>query len=87
MHERHKYPRPRVLKGAKLVVGKSLMFDCAVCNLTDQGARIEIPNAIVLPELFRITFDDGRLGRACRIVWRRVCEAGIEYAEICGPLP
>jgi hypothetical protein len=81
MQERRKCSRMRALKGAKLIVGKTQVFDCVVHNLTAQGARIEIPNTVPLPARLQITFNDGRLSRACRIVWREFSEAGLEYAE------
>ena len=40
MQERRKRPRLRVLKSAKLVLGKSSVFDCVVRDLTNVGAGI-----------------------------------------------
>ena len=78
MQERRKRPRLRVFKSAKLVLGKSSVFDCVVRDLTDVGARIEIPNAIDLPKKLGMTFDGGRLIRTCRLVWRKLTGAGVE---------
>jgi hypothetical protein len=79
MQERRKRPRLRVLKSAKLVFAKSSTFDCVVRDLTDVGARIEIPNAIDLPEKLGMTFDGGRFTRACRLVWRKLARSGVEF--------
>jgi hypothetical protein len=57
--ERRKTNRSRVLKGAKLVLEKSMMIDCVVRNLTNIGARIHIPNTVELPKAFGLTFDGG----------------------------
>lgn len=82
MQDRRKDCRMRVLKGAKLVVGKTGVLDCIVRNMTDSGARIEVPNAVVLPDQLQIAFDRDGFKRSCRVVWRKLTEAGIEYADV-----
>jgi hypothetical protein len=79
MQERRKRQRLRVVKSAKLVLGNSLVFDCVVRDLTNVGARIEIPNAIDLPEKLGMTFDGGHLIRPCRLVWRKLTGTGVEF--------
>ena len=79
MAERRGYTRSRVLKGAKLIVGCSAVLDCVVRNLTNVGARIEIPNTVDLPDKFDMTFDRGRSRRPRRVVWRRLNEAGVKF--------
>ncbi len=79
MQERRKRLRLRVLKSAKLVLRKSSMLDCVVCDLTNVGAGIEIPNAIDLPELLEMTFDGGHSIRPCRLVWRTFSRTGVEF--------
>jgi hypothetical protein len=46
MQERRKFGRTRVLKGAKIVLGNSSVIDCAVRNMTNAGARLQIANSI-----------------------------------------
>ena len=81
MAERRKYPRVRVLKGAKIVIGTSSVLDCVVRDLSSTGARIEIPNAIGLPEALDVTFDGGHTFRPCRLKWRTLNETGVEFFE------
>lgn len=81
MAERRKYPRIRVLKGAKIVIGTSSVLDCVVRDLSSTGARIEIPNAIGLPEALDVTFDGGHTFRPCRLKWRTLNETGVEFFE------
>ena len=50
--ERRSTTRSRVLRGAKIVLGKSSMEDCVVRNVTNTGARIHISKAVDLPEAF-----------------------------------
>lgn len=81
MKERRKSGRSRVLKRAKLVLGSSSVLDCVVRNLTNVGARIEIPNTVSLPEKLDVTFDGGRSVRPCRLVWRTLKVTGVEFCE------
>jgi hypothetical protein len=82
MQERRKHQRLRLLKSAKLVLGKASVLDCVVRDLTTVGARIEIPNTIDLPDVFKMTFDGGRSTRPCRLVWRTFSATGLKFLEI-----
>jgi PilZ domain len=81
MQQRRSYPRFRVLKGAKIVLGTSSVLDCVVRDLTSGGARIKIANAIGLPKEFAITFDGGRTCRPCRVAWNTFGEVGVEFSD------
>ena len=81
MRERRKYPRLRVLKSANLLLAKSTLFDCIVRDLTVGGARIEIPNTIDLPTELEMAFGGGRSERRCRLVWRTISAAGLEFLD------
>jgi hypothetical protein len=79
MQERRKLIRTRVLKGAKLLFGKSSVIDCVVRNLTNRGAGLDVPNMNGLPENLDLTFDAGRSTRRSRFVWRKFKKAGVEF--------
>ena len=81
MQERRKFSRARVLKAAKLFLGSSSVLDCEVRNLSSTGARVATPNTSDLPDRLTMTFDSGRTLRACRIVWRKPNEAGLEFTR------
>ena len=81
MQERRKFIRSRVLKSAKLVFGASSMIDCVVRNLTTAGAHVHIADPAELSESVTMTFDGGRTLRACRIVWRKPNEVGLEFTR------
>jgi hypothetical protein len=79
MQERRKLTRSRVFKSAKIILGTASVIDCVVRNITDGGARIEIPNAVTLPEAVDITLDGGRTFRPCRLMWRTLNETGVQF--------
>jgi hypothetical protein len=82
MAECRRYPRMRVVKGAKIVLGASSILDCVVRDLTNAGARVKLPYAVDLPEEVAITFDGGRTCRPCRIAWRALNETGVEFSDL-----
>ena len=79
--ERRKSGRSRVLKSAKLVLGRSAIIDCVVRNLTNKGARLQIANTVDLPREFEMTFDGGYSIRQCRVVWRTMTETGVKFVR------
>lgn len=79
MYERRKNRRAHVVKGAKFLLGNSSVRDCVVRDLTDAGARVEIPNTIDLPEVLKLTFNAGRSFRRCRLVWQKMGWTGVEF--------
>jgi len=81
MKECRKYPRMRVLKSAKIVLGSTSILDCVVRDLTNGGARVQILNAVNLPEAVAITFDAGRTCRPCRVAWRMIDETGLQFTD------
>jgi PilZ domain-containing protein len=79
MQERRKITRTRVVKGAKMLLGKFSAIDCVARNLTNSGAGLDVPSANDLPERLDLTFDAGRSIRKCRLVWRKSDKAGVEF--------
>jgi hypothetical protein len=79
MQERRKLSRTRVLKGAKMLLGKSSVIDCVARDLTNNGAGLEVANTIGLPEIVDLTLDAGHSIRRSRLVWRKLNKAGVEF--------
>ena len=79
MQERRKVTRTRVLKRAKMLLGNFSVVDCIARDLTNSGAGLQIPSANELPESLDLTLDDGRSIRRCRLVWRKLNRAGVEF--------
>jgi hypothetical protein len=79
MQERRKLTRTRVLKGAKMLLGKSSVIDCVARDLTNNGAGLEVANTIGLPEIVDLTLDAGHSIRRSRLVWRKLNKAGVEF--------
>ncbi len=70
-------PSARPLESPKAV--KRSVIGCVVRNLTNIGARLEIPPTFDPPEIFNMTFDGGRSIRPCRLAWRTSNEMVVEF--------
>ena len=79
MQERRKVTRTRVLKRAKMLLGNFSVIDCVARDLTNIGAGLEVPSANELSGSLDLTLDDGRSIRRCRLVWRKLNRAGVEF--------
>jgi hypothetical protein len=79
MQERRKVTRTQVLKGAKMLLGKSSIIDCVARDLTNSGAGLQVPSTNDLPESLDLTLDTGHTIRRCRLVWRKLNKAGVEF--------
>ena len=79
MQERRKSPRTRVLKAAKMLIGKSSVIDCVLRNLTNSGAGLEVSNTSGLPATLDLTLDAGHSVRPSRVVWRKLNRAGVIF--------
>jgi len=55
-----------------------LVWRCYVRDITSLGARLEFPDALVVPTEFDLTFDAKTL-RRCQIKWRIANEVGVSF--------
>lgn len=82
MLEQRRQMRRRTLFDGDIRIEKlnAWSLECAVRNLSDGGARITIPGAIVVPERFDLAISGGE-GRKARLVWYRDGQAGVAFDE------
>ena len=78
--ERRRVRRTRVVKGAKIIFSQgALTAHCLVHDLTNLGACLRVSDPAGMPARFELTFDDGRSGRACRVIWRHTDSVGVSF--------
>lgn len=46
------------------------VYSCCVCNVTNDGASIQLSELDFVPPFFDISFDKFRTIRRCRLIWR-----------------
>ena len=56
-------------------------YDCIVRDMSEGGARIEIPEARMMPRRFYFLTSKEELAYDCELVWRTRMMAGIKFRE------
>jgi len=69
-----------VLKGAKIVFrNSSSVVDCTVRNLSDAGARLDVPSQAGIPDHFDLLIGGGDKPVKCVVRWRRLASIGVAF--------
>jgi hypothetical protein len=77
--DQRKHTRRPVHIAAKMNVGRSLR-DCAVLDISDNGARIAVERSQEVPDEITICMSPrGFPIRPCRVIWRSDTEIGVEF--------
>lgn len=78
MQEKRTIFRKRVLKTAQIILSdKAPKLDCAVRNLSNTGACLQVSTTYGLPMSFDVVLDGVR--RPCRAVWRTDNKIGVTF--------
>ena len=78
MSERRRSPRLRTLKGGSILFGTAAAIDCIIRNMSDIGARIEVPS-VGIPDNFTLLIKPEMRKRACQVVWRSANGLGVRF--------
>jgi hypothetical protein len=84
MDENRKTNRRRVLKSAIIEFDRSA-YSCAVRNLSEVGAALDVPYAVTIPHEFELTLQSDQARRHCRVIWRKENRLGVEFGQVGGP--
>ncbi|GJE62645.1 PilZ domain-containing protein [Methylobacterium trifolii] len=80
MKERRETARRRACLGATIRVAAFLPErGCYLRNLSLDGAKLVVPEAVTLPPVFDLVVTSRQETRRARLVWRRGGEAGIRF--------
>lgn len=79
MRERRKLARTHVQRCARLLTEDSLLVDCVVLDLTNDGAGIRVQDVSTVSRVISLTFDSGRSNRSCRLVWLGADRMGVQF--------
>ena len=82
MPDHRNYPRQRTLKTGRIVFNeKSSVFDCAIRNLSESGACLDVPSSIGIPEAFELIIKSESRARSCRVIWRTERRIGVQFFD------
>ena len=78
MQEKRAIFRKRVLKTAQIILSaKAPKLDCAVRNLSNTGACLQLSTTYGIPMSFDVVLDG--VQRPCRAVWRTDIKMGVTF--------
>jgi hypothetical protein len=77
----------RTLKSARILLNHHhSVIDCTVRNLSPLGACLQVASTLGIPERFDVLFDADHSVRACRVVWHKERQLGVEFDSNAVPL-
>jgi PilZ domain len=80
MSERRTQPRHRTLKAGQIVFNKKFsVISCAIRNLSDSGACIEVATSVGIPDDFDLTMAPDDVSRPCHVAWRSEHRIGVTF--------
>jgi hypothetical protein len=79
--ENRRASRRRVLKNATIEFDRGA-YSCAVRNLSEAGAALDVPYALGIPHEFKLTIETDQVSRHCRVIWRKENRLGIAFAQV-----
>ena len=81
-HELRRAGRVRTFLGGRIVFHDgAYIYDCIVRDLSESGARVEIPEARLVPRRFYFLVSKEEVAYDCELVWRTRMMAGIRFRE------
>jgi len=81
MDENRKGIRRRVLKSAMIEFDHGA-HSCAVRNLSEAGASLEVPHALTIPHEFTLIMATAQASRHCRVIWRKENRLGVAFEQV-----
>jgi hypothetical protein len=79
--ENRRATRRRVLKSATIEFDQGA-YSCAVRNLSETGAALDVPYALAIPHEFTLTMDTDQVNRHCRVIWRKENQLGVAFEQV-----
>ena len=80
MDDKRSGSRQRVLKGGKIVfAGGSFNVDCTIRNISETGARLQVPTTVAIPDRFTLVDVQSRIRREATVAWRKGDLIGVRF--------
>ena len=80
MDEKRKAVRQRVLKSPTIEFNRGA-YSCAVRNLSENGASLDVPGALSLPKEFILVLETSEVRKQCHVIWRKENRLGVSFSE------
>jgi hypothetical protein len=81
LKDQRKAPRRPMRYSAWIALPDKKLHGCALSDISDSGARIEIDDSEIVPDRFPLFLSgNGKARRICRVVWRKPKQIGVTFA-------
>ena len=70
-------PRKPVFKSGRIILNEKSKLDCAVHNISVDGACLQLLADYAIPARFDLVFDN--LRRTCRVAWIKDKQVGVMF--------
>lgn len=65
---------------ARVVLDSGELYDCALSDVSDRGARINVHDSEIIPDNFLLLLaGNGAARRKCRVIWRKPQQLGVKF--------
>ena len=81
MDDRRTTSRRRVLKTGTISF-EGVSFECAVRNVSETGACLELATRTTLPDDFTLFIKTAKMMRCCHVMWRDDRRLGVRFEQI-----
>lgn len=80
--DKRKSTRRSVRYTAWIVREGDELYGCALFDISDTGARIDVMDSKCVPDRFMLMLSgNGKARRACRVVWRKPRQIGVKFEK------
>lgn len=67
-------------RGAWLALDSDTLHVCALSDISETGARLDVDKPDAVPDRFVLLLSDsGSVRRRCRVVWRKAQQIGVTF--------
>ncbi len=80
MENKRGNPRQRVLKGGRIIfAGGSFSVGCTIRNLSANGARLQVPTTVTIPDKFVLVDTHAGTRHDAFVMWRSGDQIGVRF--------
>lgn len=80
LNDKRKARRRPLRYTAWLALKAGQLHGCALSDMSDSGARIEVEDSKIIPDRFVLLLSgNGKARRKCRVVWREERQVGVTF--------
>ena len=83
MDDRRRYPRMRMLKSGKVLLGAHVVT-CVIRNISEGGVCLEMSSTFGIPKVFDLMIGE-KPPRTCKVMWLNDARIGAQFEDQAEP--